>query len=114
MSGGIIDPTTQDWQPHPRFPDAFLKPLVGPTANPGLNINLVRLLPGATIPPHVHETSTETFIILAGRARCKIGEVDYEMAAGMCGYALPGVTHGVSNAGDTPMEALSIFNPPLS
>ncbi len=82
--------------------------------NPDLTLNLVRLAPGGEITPHTHDTSTETFYILAGRGVSWVGAEQFELVPGVCGYAPPGVRHSVCNTGDADLEALSIFNPPVA
>lgn len=113
MTDYIIDSQRGEWTPHPRFTGAFLRPLITAAENPGLTVSRIRLLPGAEITPHQHANSTETFYILSGVALCRIGDVEMEMRPGQVGYAPPGVEHRVCNPGTEPLEALSIFNPPL-
>ncbi len=109
----LFDTESGDWQPHPRFEGAFIRPLITSKQNPGLTATRVRLLPGAGLPPHSHPHSTETFYILRGVAACRVGGEEMEMRPGQMGYAPPGVEHTVQNRGREPVEALSIFNPPL-
>jgi mannose-6-phosphate isomerase-like protein (cupin superfamily) len=106
--------TTGEWKAHPRFARVFLKALVTREMNSGLVVNLVRVAPGGEITPHTHDASTETFYVLAGRGVSRIGNEEFALAPGVCGYALPGVTHSVRNTGDADLEAISIFNPPLT
>lgn len=110
---GAVD-TTFDWRPHPRFARVFLKPLIKSDVNAGLNLNLVRVAPGGEITPHIHQDSTETFYILTGRGISRIGGEEIQLTPGVCAYAPPAVTHSVCNTGDTDLEAISIFNPPLA
>ncbi len=114
MADYIFDTQTGEWTPHPRIRGVFIRPLITPSDNPGLTISRIRLLPGAEITPHRHPLSTETFIILSGIALCRVGETQMEMCPGQMGYAPPGMEHGVCNPGTEPVEALSIFNPPLT
>jgi len=105
--------STNDWKPHPRSTGVFLKPLITREMNPGLTLNLVRVAPGDAIAPHTHKASTETFFILRGRGVCCIGEAEFALEPGVCGYAPPGTLHSVRNTGAEELEALAIFNPPL-
>lgn len=105
--------STNDWKPHPRFAGVFLKPLITREMNPGLTLNLVRVAPGGVLATHTHESSTETFFILRGRGVCCIGEAEFALEPGVCGYAPPGTLHSVRNTGAEELEALAIFNPPL-
>lgn len=101
-----------DWKPHPRFSNVFVKALVTGEMNPALTVNLVRIAPGGEITPHVHPNSTETFFILKGSGRSRVGNEEFALEPGMCAYAPPQVTHSVCNTGTTEVEAISIFNPP--
>ena len=105
--------TIVDWKPHPRFARVFLKPLITRAMNPDLTVNLVRLAPGGEITPHIHDAATETFYILSGQGMSWVGDEQFELAPGDCGYAPSGVMHSVRNTGDADLEAISIFNPPL-
>jgi len=110
----LIDPQTRDWQPHPRFPGASVRPLIMPAHNLGLAISQVRLLPGCELPAHSHPASTETFFVLAGVVLCRVGDEERLLRQGEIGFAPPGVAHHIRNPGPEPAEALSIFNPPLA
>ncbi len=113
MADYLFDTQAGEWLPHPRTAGAFSRPLITAAQNPGLTIARIRLLPGAEIAPHSHPASTETFFILSGAAVCRVGTTEMEMGPGQMGYAPPGVEHRVRNLGSEPVEALSIFNPPL-
>ncbi|MBI5029193.1 MAG: cupin domain-containing protein [Chloroflexi bacterium] len=103
-----------EWKPHPHFPRVFLKPLITSEINPELTLSLVRLEPGGEIPPHTHAQSTETVYVLSGRGMCRIGSEEFNLEPGVCCYAPPDMTHLVCNTGDSVLEAISIFNPPLT
>ena len=68
-----------------------------------------KLIPGATIGLHVHETSSEVIYILAGK-----GKVLYEgecetLEAGSCHYCPKGKGHSLINDSDEDMEFLAII-----
>ncbi len=109
----VFNSAAGQWNPHPRFAGAFVLPLITSEQNAGLTVWRVRLLPGAGIPPHTHPDSTETFLVLQGVALCCVGDVETEMKPGDMGYAPPGIEHRIRNLSDEPLEAISIFNPPL-
>jgi len=113
MPNYLFDSTKDEWRPHPRFEGAFVKPLITSEMNPGLTLSRVKLLPGGELPPHTHETSTETFYVLSGEVHCRIGDEETILKASHCGYAPPGVSHAVRNTGQEDLHAISIFNPPL-
>lgn len=60
----------------------------------------VRLLPGASIGVHTHDTSSEIIFILSGTgtAVCQ-GEVEH-LAPGQCHYCKKGETHSLFNPGE--------------
>lgn len=109
---GAVHPP-ESWTAHPRFERVSLKALITAQTNPGMAVNLVRLAPGSEITPHIHPSSTETFYILKGHGVSRVGDELFALEPGICGYAPPQVMHSVCNTGDTELEALSIFNPPL-
>ncbi len=113
MPNYVFDSTAGEWHPHPRFAGAFVKPLITSEMNPGLTLSRVKLLPGGELPPHTHETATETFYVLSGEAQCRIGDEEIALKAGQGGYAPPGISHTVRNTGPEELHAISIFNPPL-
>jgi quercetin dioxygenase-like cupin family protein len=113
MNDFMFDTSAGDWQSHPRFAGAALRPLITTAQNQGMTVSLVRLMPGCELPLHSHPNSTETFYILSGVAFCRVADQAREMRSGDMGYAPPGVAHQVHNLGSEPVEALSIFNPPL-
>lgn len=113
MSGYLFHDESNDWRPHPRVPGVAIKPLVTAAMNPELTVSQVKLPPGADIPPHTHDTSTETFYILSGKALCRVADEERILYPGDGGYAPPGVVHTVRNTGEQDLLAISIFNPPL-
>ena len=58
-----------------------------------------KLIPGATIGLHVHETSSEVIYILSGRGKV-LYEGEYEpLEPGACHYCPKGSTHTMKNNG---------------
>ena len=58
-----------------------------------------RLIPGATIGPHTHETNGEIIYILSGRGGCLYdGEME-TLKPGDCHYCPKGHTHSLINNG---------------
>ncbi|MDP3098105.1 MAG: cupin domain-containing protein [Syntrophales bacterium] len=112
-AGYFFDTAGGEWKPHPRFAGAFVLPLIAAAHNPGLTVSLVRLMPGAALPVHVHQNSIETFYVLRGIGVCRVGESECKIKPGWLGYAPPVIEHSIRNTGDEPLEAISIFNPPL-
>ncbi len=59
------------------------------------------LRPGGAVPlSHVHPTQTETFAVVSGRMRFRVGLRHVEAGPGEVVEIAPGVTHGFANAGE--------------
>lgn len=56
-----------------------------------------RLIPGATIGMHKHETSSEIVFILSGKGKMLYDEGDEDLSAGQCHYCPKGHTHSLVN-----------------
>ena len=98
---------------HPKHNQYFLKDLVVKADGGLLSVHRGRIEPGGEIFVHTHEVESETFYILSGQVECTMGEEKIAYAAGSCGFAPPGVKHGLRNCGNTPAELVAIFTPPL-
>lgn len=98
---------------HPKHYRYFLKDLVVKADSGQLSVHRGRIEPGGEILVHTHEAESETFYILSGALECTMGEEKIAYGAGSCGFAPPGVKHGLRNVGDTPAELVAIFTPPL-
>ena len=67
-----------------------------------------KLIPGATIGLHVHETSSEVIYILSGQGKV-LYEGEYEpLEPGACHYCPKGKGHSLINDGDEDQEFLAI------
>ena len=67
-----------------------------------------RLIPGASIGMHTHETSSETIYILSGTGKV-LYEGQYEpLSAGSCHYCPKGRTHSLINDSAAPLEFLAV------
>lgn len=67
-----------------------------------------KLIPGATIGLHVHETSSEVIYILSGQGKV-LYEGEYEpLEPGACHYCPKGKGHSLINDGDEDLEFLAI------
>lgn len=98
---------------HPKHNRYFLKDLLVKADSGLLSVHRGRIEPGGEIFAHTHEVESETFYILAGEAVCTMGDDTIAFDAGSCGFAPPGVPHGLRNDGAVPVELLAIFTPPL-
>ena len=73
------------------------------------------LRPGGAVPlPHVHPIQTETFSVLEGRMRFRVGLRRRIAEPGEVVEIAPGVIHGFANAGDTDARVLVEVRPALA
>jgi quercetin dioxygenase-like cupin family protein len=73
------------------------------------------LRPGGAVPiPHVHPIQTETFSVLEGRMRFRVGLRRRIAEPGDVVAIAPGVIHGFANAGDTDARVLVEVRPALA
>jgi len=79
---------------------------------PMVGFDHVRIPRGATLAPHVHETSASCIYILAGGAVVTLAGKPYPARVGDTIYVPPGVSHGFSTP-DTEVELLSVQSPPI-
>lgn len=98
---------------HPKHDSYYLKDLVVKADAGLLSVHRGRIEPGGEIFVHTHEVESETFYILSGEVECTMGEEKVPFTGGSCGFAPPGVPHGLKNIGTEPVELLAIFTPPL-
>lgn len=114
MSGGktIHSPKAEEIL-HPKHNRYFLKDLVVRADSGLLSVHRGRIEPDGEIFVHTHEVEAETFYIISGDVECTMGEEKIPFSAGSCGFAPPGVPHGLRNIGTVPVELVAIFTPPL-
>ena len=62
-----------------------------------LDIALVQVKPGQTIPPHTHENEDQAYIVLEGRGILRLGEKEQELSEQMIVHIPPNTEHSVSN-----------------
>jgi mannose-6-phosphate isomerase-like protein (cupin superfamily) len=99
-----------DWQEHAGAQaDKFYKRTLwqGEHVMVGLNC----LEPGQTQRAHAHEGADKLYYVLEGRGRFMVADVEREAEAGMLVVAPAGVTHGVSNTGNTRLSLLIAIAP---
>jgi putative monooxygenase len=92
---------------------AEVQMLLTPDRTNDKNIYLGRgqFLPGATIPEHVHETSSEIVYIFSGSGRLKIAGESYEIKEGDAVYIPQNTTHLFENTGKVPVDILQFYSP---
>lgn len=67
-----------------------------------------KLIPGATIGMHTHETSSEVIYILSGVGKVLCEGVYEPLAPGACHYCPKGTAHSLINDSDGDLEFLAI------
>jgi len=113
MQGTIVTTAEQEEYAHPKHDRFYLRDVVTAASNPALSVHRGRIEPGGEIFPHTHDGQTETFYILSGSAICSMANSKTVVTAGQCCVAPSGVTHGLKNEGDEPVELMALFTPPL-
>ena len=69
------------------------------------------IAPGDGPPLHTHERQGESWYVLEGSLRFKLGSTIHGAAAGSFVYAPAGTPHCFQNVGDTPARLLVLFSP---
>jgi mannose-6-phosphate isomerase-like protein (cupin superfamily) len=100
------------WTPPPHHRE--LKVLLSPALHDtyaGLSIGMVVLGPGESGDPHHHPTEQETWFIISGRGKLKVGNQEAELVLDSVIVAPAGVEHQIMSSVDEPLKALFIFTP---
>jgi len=66
-----------------------------------LDVALVRVKPGQTIPPHTHENEDQAYIVLEGKGILRLGGEEQELSEQMIVHIPPHTEHSVRNPDDT-------------
>ena len=109
-----------DWKPHPTIPGVMTKVFEGRDTNPQADVLLAQVLPGGTLPWHVHELASETAYIVQGAGVLLCApDSDHRDTASRNDLALnsvatiqAGVWHSVVNAADVPLILYAFHTPP--
>jgi quercetin dioxygenase-like cupin family protein len=109
----IVDESSADWNPHPRFAGIQIKQLLTSTQNPAASISRVRVPPGSVIGWHHHAGQIETVYVLAGESVLTLAGREHPFAAGQI-VAIPSeLEHTLRNDGPETVDLLCVFTPPL-
>jgi quercetin dioxygenase-like cupin family protein len=109
----VADLTVGEWREHARFPGIFMKGLLTTTDNPLANINVVRVPPGGKIGWHQHAQQFETVWVIRGNAILTLDQTEVSIQEGQI-IAIPiGLEHTLRNEGQSLVELLTFFTPPL-
>jgi len=110
----IADLFAGEWQEHTRFSGIFMKSLLTAADNPLASVNVVRVPLGGKIGRHRHTQQLETVWVIRGEAILTLDQIDLSMSEGQI-IAIPiGLEHAVRNEGQSIVELLTFFTPPLA
>lgn len=110
----VADLTTEAWQEHVRFPGIYMKSLLTSMDNPFANVNAVQVPPGGIIGRHRHAQQLETVWVIRGNATLILDQTEVSIRDGQI-IAIPiGLEHALQNEGETLVELLTFFTPPLT
>jgi len=110
----VVDLAAGEWQEHARFPGIYVKGLLTPEDNPLASVNVVRVPPGGHIGRHRHAQQLETVWVIRGTAILTLDQTEVSITDGQI-IAIPiGLEHALQNEGDTLVELLTFFTPPLT
>lgn len=79
-------------------------------ADSALTVTWVEVPPGAAQAPHDHAPE-QVYVVVRGTGRMRVGDDERDVAAGDLVLAPGGVTHGITNTGDGPLEYVSAATP---
>jgi len=110
----IADLTAGEWQEHVRFPGIYMKGLLTSADNPLASVNVVRVPPGGNIGRHRHVQQIETIWIIKGNAILTLDETEVPIRDRQITAIPIGLEHALQNEGQSPVELLTFFTPPLT
>ena len=99
---------TQETKNHPKFEGVILRHFFTSEDNDRLNNMEVKILPGYSIFPHIHENSGEYFYVVSGEAQFSIDGDKINVKPGDVMFAPRGIEHGFYNPSET--EAFVLFS----
>jgi len=110
----VVDLAVGEWQEHTRFPDIYMKGMLTSADNPLASVNVVRVPPGGDIGRHRHAQQFETVWVIRGNAILTLDQTEVPIKDGQI-IAIPtGLEHALRNEGETLVELLTFFTPPLT
>ena len=110
----VVDLEAGEWQEHPRFPGIYMKGLLTSADNPLVTVNVIKVPPGGRIGRHRHKQEIETIWVIGGNAILTLDQTEVSIKDGQI-IAIPiGLEHALRNEGQSLVELLTFFTPPLS
>lgn len=74
----------------------------------GNKIFFGKLIPGASIGLHIHETSCEIIYVLKGNGKVLYDDGEYEITAGLCHYCPKGHSHSLINNSNEDLDFFAV------
>jgi len=74
---------------------------------------LIRMMPGAELPAHIHKTHDETEYVVRGSGQLLVNDKWVEFKAECVHFNPTKKVHGARNTGDEPLIVLVIFTPAM-
>jgi len=110
----VADLAVGEWQEHARFPGISMKGLLTASDNPFASVNVIQVPPGGTVGRHRHAQQFETVWVIRGNAILTLDQTEVSIRVGQI-IAIPiGLEHALRNEGETLVELLTFFTPPLT
>ena len=109
MSDAIIK--RGEYVKYPPADGVYLKHFFGKNENVAVNTFEILILPGFTLPPHVHDNTTEFFHVLSGDGEIWDNGVWKPFKKGDASFAVANVEHGLRNTGQETMICFAVFSP---
>jgi mannose-6-phosphate isomerase-like protein (cupin superfamily) len=103
----------EDLEPFTTLDGSTIREIAGPAWTPARNQSLAE----ATVPvggrtvAHYHRDTEELYFFTAGRGRMRLGDDEFDVAAGDCVVIPPGTEHALVNAADEPLVLLCCCAP---
>ena len=113
MAGRSIDAASLPWSPQRGNQNVWIKTLETRYSHPGISFHVLKLAVGAEMAEHTHQKETETLYITSGRGILTMGAQQVACREGVCASVPPGTPRTLRNAGDTPLELIAVYSPPL-
>ena len=96
--------------PHNRELKILLSPEIAEVSDK-LSVGMVVLQPGESGDAHMHAKEQETWYVISGRGKLRIGDEVAELKENTIVVAPAGVEHQIINDGDLDLKALFMFSP---
>ncbi len=110
----IVDLMAGEWQEHTRFPGVYMKGLLTSADNPLASVNVVQVPSGGNIGRHRHAQQLETIWVITGNAILTLDKTEVPIRDGQI-IAIPiALEHALRNEGQSIVELLTFFTPPLT